>query len=425
MKIFLCVATFFIPFKYLWSQTISQNSENDSSIISVIYKHRPTKGALIPSDLNERLGATHVAGKYYFTKDPYIIEGCNKLIDMGYKVVKLWFSKSPGGYPYNSNWNLPSEVTLKQLAQHPYYKKCFNMPFTTIILVVNGAGVNTTLKTAANEKKEIYDLTKYLLEEYRHRNITFIIENWEGDWIMRGGTGSFARWSRKPGVPLHAVDGERETVSVPADTLQRCRAMIEWFTSRQVGIDSARNEVKNTKCKVLQAVEANKVMDAMEYGIPGIVNCVLPFIKTDMASWSCYDALRTDGPDNGLKLYKGIQYIKKKLHPTEFMRGKKVVFLGEIGIPEQRYTNLESRNAIIHNWDVYMGVCFALDVPYILQWELYCNEPKNENLRHLNDTRTTNEMRGFWLIRPDGSLSFTGAYFERLLKNAGSKLTSR
>ena len=69
-----------------------------------------------------------------------------------------------------------------------------------------------------------------------------------------------------------------------------------------------------------------------------------------------------------------------------------------------------------------MGVCEALQVPYIIQWELYCNEPKNEELRKLNNVRTTEEMRGFWLIRPDGTLGFAGDYFNKVLKNAGSFL---
>jgi hypothetical protein len=53
---------------------------------------------------------------------------------------------------------------------------------------------------------------------------------------------------------------------------------------------------------------------------------------------------------------------------------------------------------------------------------LYCNEPKNEELRKLNNVRTTEEMRGFWLIRPDGTLGFAGDYFNKVLKNAGSFL---
>ena len=119
---------------------------------------------------------------------------------------------------------------------------------------------------------------------------------------------------------------------------------------------------------------------------------------------------------------KLFEYIKNFIHPTPYMKGKKVVFLGEIGIPEQRYEGLTDYESVVRRWDAYLGVCEALQVPYIIQWELYCNEPKNEELRKLNNVRTTEEMRGFWLIRPDGTLGFAGDYFNKVLKNAGSFL---
>lgn len=390
---------------------------SDKQIINQIEINRPSKGAKIPSDIKTRLGATHVAGKYYFTNEPYLIEGCKKMTEMGYGVVKLWFRKNTGGYSYNSNWNVTKEITLKELAQHPYWATCFDMPFTTIALSLDGAGIKTTDETASKEENEIYELTKYLLEKYKNRNLTFILHNWEGDWMMRGGTGDYARWTRKAGQLIKAVDGDRYTVLVPADSTERINGMAKWFNALQKGVNRARDEIKNSKCKVYHAIEANKVMDSQE-GIPGIVNSVLPLVEVDMVSWSSYDGLDA----TGLKLYKGIEYIRQNIRPTKFMKGKKVVFLGEIGIPEQRYEGLTEKDPVIARWDAYIGVCLALNVPYLIQWELFCNEPKNEELRKLNETRKTDEMRGFWLIRPDGTKSFVGEYFEKLLKNAGNKL---
>ncbi len=413
--VFILLAIFFIASGYTNKKGLKPLT--DKQIIEKIEKHRPLKGALIPSNIKDRIGATHVAGKYFFTKEPYLIEGCKKMNEMGYGVVKLWFRKNPGGYPYNSEWNLPKDITLKELAQHPYWAACFDMPFSTIALSVDGAGIKTTDETAAKEEEEIYDLTKYLLEKFRNRKVTFILHNWEGDWMMRGGTGDYARWSRNPGQLIKAVDGDRYTVTVPADSTERIKAMAKWFTARQNGVNRARAEVKNSKCKVYHAIEANKVMDSMD-GIPGIVNSVLPLVETDMVSWSSYDGLDA----TGLKMYKGIEYIRQNIRPTKIMDGKQVVFLGEIGIPEQRYEGLTEKGPVTDRWDAYIGVCLALDVPYLIQWELYCNEPKNEELRKLVDTRKTDEMRGFWLIRPDGTKSFAGEYFDQLLKNAGKKL---
>lgn len=418
MKNLIC----FIFFLAMFTNAIAQSdrvtlSSRDNEILEEIRKHQPMKGAVITKDIKNQIGATHVGGKYFFTKEPYLIEGSKKMMDLGYGVIKLWFRKNGGGYPFNSEWSLPKDITLKQLAQHPYWETCFNLPFTTFALSVDGPGIRTTDSSAKTEESEIYELSKFLLEKYKNRDITFIIHNWEGDWMLRGGTGDAARWSRKAGELIKAVDGDRYTVLVPADSLDRINAMAKWFNARQHGIERARNEVKASKCKVLHAIEANKVMDS-KGGIPGIVNSVLPLVETDMVSWSCYDGM----DETGLNLFKGIQYIKQFMRPTSYMKGKKVVFLGEIGIPEQRYEGLTERGPVVKRWDAYMGVCAALKVPYLIQWELYCNEPKNEELRKLNEVRKTDEMRGFWLIRPDGTKSFAQQYFDLLLKYAGSRI---
>ena len=92
----------------------------DAEILTRIQSRQPLRGAAIPKDIKYRLGATHVAGKYYFTKDPYLIEGAKKMNELGYGIFKVWFRKNGGGYPYNSNWNIQKDITLKQLAQHPY-----------------------------------------------------------------------------------------------------------------------------------------------------------------------------------------------------------------------------------------------------------------------------------------------------------------
>lgn len=394
---------------------------SDTDIPAIIERNRPLKGAVLPADIGEKLGATHVGGKYYFTGRPYLVEGCDRMISMGYKVVKLWFRKSGGGYPFNSDWNLSDTLTLAELAQHPYWEECFDMPFSVFALSVDGAGIKTTDESAAKEEEEIYELSKYLLKKFMDRDVTFILHNWEGDWMLRGGTGDYARWSRKEGDLIRAVDGDRYSVLVPSDSTERCNAMIKWLSARQRGVIRARAEVPESKCKVYHAVEVNKVMDSMD-GIPGLANYVLPAMETDMVSWSCYDAMVNDTTESGVDLYVGIEYLRDQMKPTEIMNGEHVVFLGEIGVPEQRYENLMDQASVIHNWDVYMGVCIALDIPYIIQWELFCNEPKNEELRRLPEARTRDEMRGFWLVRPDGTLSWVGEYFGMLMNSAGKTL---
>jgi hypothetical protein len=386
------------------SHTIAQDKNSlgltDQQILELIQKSRPSKGGVIPADLKNRLGATHMDGQYCFTTEPYIIEGAKKMNELGYGILKVWFEKAEGnakGYKYNSDWKLSKTMTFKELAQHPYYREVFDMPFKVFALNINEGFANASTedqtKTLNRIENEFFNLTKYLLTQYKDRDITFILEMWEGDWTLRGGTQPSARWKE---------------AGVPADALVRVKNMIDWITARQKGVDSARNEIENSKCKVYNALEVNKVFDGME-GIPTITTNVLPKVKVDMVSWSSYDGKSKDG----LKMFKGIDYIRQHLTPTSYMNGKKVVFIGEIGEPEN--INNQTRESIREFWDVMMGVYLAQEIPYIIHWELFCNENKDGSPRLQDRNKTGDELRGFWLIRPDGSKSWAQEYLDEIL----------
>ncbi len=380
----------------------SQTPDNltDQQILELIQKHRPSNGGAIPGDLKNRLGASHMDGQYYFTNEPYIIEGAKKMTELGYGILKLWFSKANGnarGYRYNSDWKLTRSMTFTELAQHPYWKEVFDMPFKVFALNNNegfgGASTEDQTETLNRIENEFYDLTKYLLTQYKERDVTFILEMWEGDWFMRGGTQPSARWKEN---------------GVPDDAPIRVMNFIDWVTARQKGVDRARNEISNSKCKVYNAIEVNKVFDGLE-GIPTLTTDVLPKVKVDMVSWSSYDGKTPDG----LKMYKGIDIIRKHLIPTPYMKGEKVVFIGEIGKPEN--IKNETRESIREFWDLNMGVYFAQDIPYIIHWELFCNENKDGSPRLQDRNKTADELKGFWLIRPDGSKGWAQEYFEEIM----------
>ncbi len=393
MKIFNKIIAFLLLPCWLWAQS----DTSDWDIKATIAKYKPANGAKVPSNIRNILGATHCNGRYYFTKEPFLIEGARKLDSMGYGVLKLWLNKAvKKNYPFNSEWEMPTTANLVTVASHPYYKQAMSFPFSTIVLTntgVGGSGVIWKLSVAALEKeeKEIYALSKYLLETYKERKVDFIIQNWEGDWLYRGGS----------------EDTNWKEDSVPNDIAQRSAGMIAWFNARQKGVERARTEVKKSKCRVLHAVEVNKVMDCIR-GIPGLTSNVLPQISPDLVSWSSYDGLDKEG----IQLYKGVDYIRKNMNPSGYLKGN-VVYIGEIGIPEE-VANNKNQQVITERWDNYMGVLLAQKVPYIIQWELYCNEPKTEEVSYL--VKENEKMRGFWLIRPDGTPGFAQQYFNKLLK---------
>jgi len=398
-RVFTTFILFFGISNFLSAQT------NDAAILSLIERNKPANGARIPVNIRDILGATHVGGKYYFTDKPYLVEGCARLNELGLGVCKLWFYKKQTGYAYNSDTSMKNAITLKQMAEHPQFKEVFAMSFSTFVLSTSANQVKILDADAAGlekEEQEYYELSLYLLQQYQNRKVDFILENWEGDWIVRGGVGWDAQWGR---------------VEPPADIDKRFKSMQLVFKARQEGVNRARKEVPQSACRVFHAIEVNKVIDAM-YGVPSLTTHVLPFVEVDMVSWSAYDA--TDFDKTGLDLYKGIDFVKSKMKPTAYMKDK-VVFLGEIGIPEMNTKNVPAE--FRERWDTYLAVCLAQQVPYFIQWELYCNEPANgKKINYPETAKSNQEMNGFWLIRQDGTKSYVMKYFDELLQNAGGFL---
>lgn len=385
----------------------------DQQILEIIEKHKPLKSGVSPPGLKSRLGATHVNGQYHLTDEPFIIEGAKKLQELGYGILKLWFNKADGdahGYKYNSDWKLTKSMSLKEMAQHHYYREVFKMPFEVFVLNISyGYGRASTEDQSATldrVEREFYELTKHFLSEYGEREVTFILSNWEGDWMMRGGTSKYSRW-REDGVS--------------ADAPIRVRNMIAWIKARQKGVNRARDEFGETKTKVFNAIEVNKVYDGVLRGMPTITFDVLPHVEVDMVSWSAYDGkapkhtrmeTAVKPHREGVRMYRGIDYIRQSMVPTPYMKGEKVVFIGEIN--EHENVPGMSREWVQEFCDIVMGVYLAQDIPYIVYWELYANEPK-DGKKSQDYSRTADELKGNWLIRPDGSHGWAQEYFDEIL----------
>ncbi|MHC4326094.1 MAG: hypothetical protein ACYSUX_17630, partial [Planctomycetota bacterium] len=100
--------------------------------------------------------------------------------------------------------------------------------------------------------------------------------------------------------------------------------------------------------------------------------------------------------------------------------GNRNVYVGEFGIPENEFSAEQIRKVIPN------VVKTALDwgCPYIIYWQLYCNELENRKVSP--PVHSNNAVRGFWLIRPDGSKAWAWEYFYGLLncKRANEELLS-
>ncbi|AMV40834.1 hypothetical protein [Planctomyces sp. SH-PL62] len=146
--------------------------------------------------------------------------------------------------------------------------------------------------------------------------------------------------------------------------------------ARQRGVERARAEhASGARRRVAHAVEVDRVFDGAK-GMPTVTRDVLPQVTVDLASYSCYDALGT--PE---RLASAILEIRRHAR-TGPLFGPGAVMLGEI----------------------------ALDATHVIQWKLYCNEPKPG----------ADRCRGFFLVRPDDSPGETGRLFADLWLLAGT-----
>lgn len=363
-------------------------------ILKLINAHRPSRLKRLPRDFRARVGAAHVAGKYHLTQEPFLLEGAKRLLELGTRLGKFWFMPDSAWteYPFNSTWGRYKNFVL--LAKSDYFRQLFALPFQTIMLEAHSPVEHGWQRPVVGDEfyeavtREFYDLTAHLYRTYCDRAMTVVLQHWEGDWMLRG---SGKLWDPPPD-----------------DWRERCGRMQRWLAARQAGVTKARAEFgRGAKCRVAHAAEVNRVADLWR-GIPTMTEHVLPGVELDLVSYSAYDSL-----NDPLKFWNAIAEIRRHAR-TGPLFGKGAVYVGEIGIPEN-----EKPENLVERWDQLMGVMLAARVSYVAHWELYCNEFAGKPAE-LPKTLVTDPalMRGFWLVKLDGSLSESGRYFAALWKRA-------
>ena len=388
-----------------------------SDILAAVAPFRPSQGGRIhPTLLASRLGATHCAGRYAFSSEPYVVEGAKTIRErLGYRHLKLWFYELEHVYSQNSAWRSADHATLVERAAHPYFQAAFALPFDTIALEVKfspsgdrhprpaGHMVAPDMDFA-HEEEELYQLTKYLLKTYRDRAVTFILQNWEGDWMIR----------EYPGAPW------TDPAKLPSDLETRVETYVKWFTARQRGVNRARAEVAaGSKCRVLHAIEVNRVFDTL-LGAPTLCNRVLPRVEVDLISWSAYDGMQIDAHGTGdaaaIGIWQGIEIIRAHARTYERdAKGRPQVMLGEFGVAENKLTPEKPAEPLIEGT---IAAALAQDAALLHYWELFCNESNDPKYRDapLDRNLRADELGGYWLIKPDNTLGRAGAWLDTQLK---------
>ncbi len=368
-----------------------------SALLSGCIEKRQDEDMVMKTKKPDIIGSTHVRGRYYLTDEDFLNEGADQLLEMGTRVIKVWLhngTETPAVmYPYNTNW--PKFDSLVACAEHPYWKELFNKPFTTYIIQVMAMTDHQDdyywldgfeEKELENITKQMYDLAKYLLKEYQNTDKTFIFSNHETDWHLKKAN------KFEVETPVHVLDNA-----------------VKWFTARQAGVNKARNEIGMKGVRVFHCGEVVNVVKSMKEGQMNMVNYVLPKVKLDLISYSAWDSTVIGGLHEREEIGQALDYIAENAIDSEYF-GNKNVFIGEYGIPENEWGQ-EAMMTVTKNV-VETGLEWGC--PYIVYWQLYCNEPKKGVEI---PSWELDDFRGFWLIRPDGSKTDVYNYFKHILKN--------
>lgn len=342
---------------------------------------RERAAAAEPADI---VGINHINSFYHFTGGDYINEGADQILALGSRVIKLIIrDRLEGYYKFNTKW--PEITSLVQAAKTPYFREVFSKPFTTFVLMayapdreIHYFTGGMTPEDEARERDAFYEFTSYLLTEYRGSGKTFVLQNWEGDWVLT--------------PPPFDMDKKPDPVALDG--------MIKWLNARQDGVRRAREALGMDGVRVFHAAEVNLVEKA-QLGHPTVTNDVLPHTSCDLYSYSAYDTMAQSEE----KYRAALAYLAEKAPDSEHF-GAKNVYVGEFGWPESLVSEEQRLNMIRYS----VEAALEFGAPYILFWELYCDGPKAGSAPPYEN----GEMMGNWLIRPDGSKSPAWRYFRNL-----------
>jgi len=233
----------------------------------------------------------------------------------------------------------------------------------TGIYASKAAGINLgdgySQAEAQIEYKELYDLTRYLMQTYQNTDRNFLIGNWEGDWVLLAGQGDLPR----------NKDKKNKRNFEPSE--EKIEAMRAWFANRQKAVEDARNSLPNIKgVRVYHYVEVNHFEFAMDdkkgNGDNRLVNAVLPFIKVDAVSYSSWSATN-DVKKLPQRLHDHLNFIEKNANFTGYWPFEKAVFIGEYGLKNADDT-AKAINAAAQ-WGC----------PFMLYWCILPNYPTNDH----------------------------------------------
>ncbi len=245
------------------------------------------------------------------------LQACRTMIEAGSDILKILPQARElrsQGIAYDG------PKALGDLVRTPFYREILSLPYSVMLFWAHGGesrylhGKAMTAEQRDGLYREFYDFTRTLLTDYDDTGKTFLIGNWEGDWLAGG----------------YGIEHKHD---IPDDALQRFR---EWLDIRTRAIDDAKAATPHRNVAVYSYLEVNSTACARDKNIKRLVNEVLPFSGVDFVSVSSYDAQGFHSwPEPWTAetlrplVVENLDYIESMLPPRD-VPGKRV-FIGEIG----------------------------------------------------------------------------------------------
>jgi hypothetical protein len=322
------------------------------------------------------VGTQSIGVRYQFTEDTALVESAKEIAALGSDTLKIALtSKYVDDYLMEPDFEIQSVLDLVQ--KKPSFLQVMDMPFRNVMLWVYPfcdskaalSGGEMSDADASAIYQEMYEFTAYLLKRYSGSGKSFFLGNWEGDWHLQNEKYDYD------------LDPKPEAIA----------GAIKWFRLREKAIADARRDTAHEDVEVYYYIELNHVAKSMDHNKPSIVNQVLPHIRTDYVSWSSYDVTKSaallGGEKGRERVFQALDYIEAHL-PDSDVPGKRVL-IGEYGFELSSFKDAETQRkytAAIMKW------CLEWGCPFVLYWELYCNEIEPATGKH----------RGYWLIDDKG-----------------------
>lgn len=322
---------------------------------NAVAQHPQQPDTLFRTDtFNYILGTNTIGGNYQFTSASKLVEQANAVHTMGSNILKVSMGRNaPDIYKLTLQEN--PLTTLGLFNACPEYRQVFAMDFAYIFIWVHTlTGINWKTGINAKQEKMLYDemfeFASQLLKTYAHTHKTFLIGNWEGDWLLQ-----------PPNMRDQPVSQEHIS------------NMTKWFRIRQQAIDDARKVTGAAGVSLYHYIEVNLVLKGIR-GEDCVARRILPEVNPDMVSYSSYESIKNRTyTEKKNQLDTVFKFLEAQLKPKAVTPFPRRVFIGEYGY--QAFSQRpESFSKQYRETKEIMRISLELGLPFALHWQLYNNE---------------------------------------------------